>query len=330
MYRPLIAVFMLLGAEGAALGQAGAQEMQDKQAGIGRDTFVHQFLLAMQKCRSADYSAEQCGGVEGANEVRAIVGHLTNISGNEAYMRFDADNFSATDVATVHHLQLLVHKGSFSSDAIAEVIRSGCAKNGIILQVQIVDAINSSASQAPSWNLTLQAPDLTRESWIRFELGGQKWLHFSGQPFQLKITANCNSPASQILSIESRKEYEPYLVLYSKSPLSTQAARALQGVRQVARQRRTRRTSSACELRRYEVNANYCDGMCGDPENNTSLYYTSHARLQYYLSITQQPPPPVPRCVPGSYSTVAMLFSEDGNTILRIFQDLSASSCQCL
>ena len=77
--------------------------------------------------------------------------------------------------------------------------------------------------------------------------------------------------------------------------------------------------------------ANYCDGVCGDPENNTSLYLTSHARFQYYyLSIALKPSPPVPRCVPSSYSTVAMLMSEGGNTVLRIFDDLSASSCQCL
>lgn len=80
---------------------------------------------------------------------------------------------------------------------------------------------------------------------------------------------------------------------------------------------------------KYE--ANYCDGICGDPENTTAPYHTSHARLQYYLSVVlRQPSPPVPRCVPGSYSTVVMLFSEYGKIVLQAFQDLSASSCQCL
>ena len=187
-----------------------------------------------------------------------------NISGDEAHMRFDAEDFSAMDPATVHHVQLLVHKRSFSSDAIAGVVLSGCAKNGVTLQVQVVDSKTPSASRIPSWNQTLSASNLTTESWIRFELGGLKWLLFSGKPLRLKITANCSAHTSQILSPESRKEYEPYLVLYSKSPLSRTHAgalqSALQGGRQVARQRTTRRgasagfaTSSACGLRRYEV-----------------------------------------------------------------------------
>ena len=74
MYKPLIAILMVLGAGGVALGQAEAQEVREEQSGISRDVFVHPFILAMQKCWSAYHSAERCGGVE-ANEVRAIVGH---------------------------------------------------------------------------------------------------------------------------------------------------------------------------------------------------------------------------------------------------------------
>ena len=178
-------------------------------------------------------------------------------------MRFDAVNFSAMVAATVHHVQLFVYKRSFSSDAIAGVVRSGCAKNGVILQV---DLKNSPMSQVP--NQTLPVSDLARESWIRFELGGpQKWLRSSGNSFQFKITANCNAPMSQILSAESGgDEYEPYLVLYSKSTRSTRVQQG--GVpRRVARQRTHRRgagvgtqfaTSSACGLRKYEVNPLAC------------------------------------------------------------------------
>uniref|UniRef100_A0A915JUY1 TGF-beta family profile domain-containing protein n=1 Tax=Romanomermis culicivorax TaxID=13658 RepID=A0A915JUY1_ROMCU len=81
------------------------------------------------------------------------------------------------------------------------------------------------------------------------------------------------------------------------------------------------------------VNVNYCSGVCPFPVYDSHWNATNNAVIRssfiYVRGQMTQAYVPDPLCVPRTLNSMSFLFSENNNIIVRILEQVVATSCMC-
>ena len=270
-----------------------------------------------------------------------LPGQVSTLPGNTWNVFFDVSSLPSQETLTGAELRLpfSVAKSADSESVPDEPSRVNVyqvlkpEKGGLPASTRLIDTTTAAAEGSMTFDLTKTV---------------RHWLLHPKDNFglQVQLVTSKDSPVFDEKSDEtSSADKIPFLVTYSDDPEQVHR-HTTRPNEDDASTRRT--TGSECQMHAWVIDfdelyggssnnfviapetltANYCHGECQFPLSS-HMNATNHAVFQV-LGNLRDSDIPLPCCAPTKLSSVSMLITDDGNTLMKRYTNAIVDECGCL